>query len=80
MLSSDANLGMWATDGGRTQVPGFLVHLVSQATCHPSLFQCISLISMTMHMLKPDERTGVRHAAIRMITILVRLAVTATGE
>jgi hypothetical protein len=28
MLSSDASLGMWATDGGRTQVPGFLMHLV----------------------------------------------------
>jgi hypothetical protein len=28
MLSSDASLGMWATGGGRTQVPGFLVHLV----------------------------------------------------
>jgi hypothetical protein len=27
-LSSDACLGMWATDCGRTQVPGFLVHLV----------------------------------------------------
>jgi hypothetical protein len=28
MLSSDASLGMWATDCGRTQVPGFLMHLV----------------------------------------------------
>jgi hypothetical protein len=36
MLSSDASLGIRATDdgrraagGGRTQVPGFLVHLVA---------------------------------------------------
>jgi hypothetical protein len=34
MLSSDASLGMWATDGGRTQVPGFLVHLVYNTFIH----------------------------------------------
>jgi hypothetical protein len=27
MLSSDACLGVWATDDGRTQVPGFLVQI-----------------------------------------------------
>jgi hypothetical protein len=30
MLSSDASLGMWATDCRRTRVPGFLVHLVNR--------------------------------------------------
>jgi hypothetical protein len=28
MLLSDSSFCMWATDGGRTQIPGFLVHLV----------------------------------------------------
>jgi hypothetical protein len=46
MLSSDSSLGMWATDGGRTQVPGFLVHLVN-----------IPVISLSnqMYSLQNDE-------------------------
>jgi hypothetical protein len=58
MLSSDASSGMWATDCGRTQVPGFLVHLV-----------LINILHYPIHCQQTTDKCTAEAPALKKVII-----------